>query len=502
MRHLTMCVLFCVIFVSVLCINVKFVQASNGLEISEIMYDPSGTDTNREWIEVHNTGSDSIDLANHFLLTDGLSSSRHTLTPVGSSIIVSGHYAVIVQDVNAFKTDYPSYTGLLFDSSWSGLTASVGKTIAIIDNDGAVLDQVTYDPSIGGANDGNSLQKSAQGTWVSSLPNPNGAVQNGDAVSTETDTGTSNGGTNSSGISSAVPTAVLKIVQPKVIPPRIDFTIPKIATTGIPISVEYTVYGANDDIRFYGSTHIAFGDGTEYGGSAKDETTHTYEFPGTYIVKLDYRSNPYMPKPDLTTRVTVIVSHPTVVISSITSTGSIQLQNTSTDESDISGWILTSVVDDKKTQFSIPEGTILAPEARMQLPASIVGFLGDAPIVTLSLPRHIEVSSFQLAQEDPPLEPVVQTSVRELEPTIGTERIQKTITQNTDTKNSAMVVPVGSRKNVSLIWYTLFLLGVIICFGYALIRFVGIKKHTETISSVVLAGDDEKQIDPVRIVEE
>ena len=71
-----MCVLFGVIFVSVLCLGAKYVQASTGFEISEIMYDPSGTDTNREWIEVHNAGSESVDLAGHFLLTDGLLSSQ------------------------------------------------------------------------------------------------------------------------------------------------------------------------------------------------------------------------------------------------------------------------------------------------------------------------------------------------------------------------------------------------------------------------------------------
>ncbi|MEI8129944.1 MAG: lamin tail domain-containing protein [bacterium] len=506
-----MCVLFGVMFVSVLCLGVKYVQASNGLEISEIMYDPSGTDTNREWIEVHNTSSESIDLAGYFLLTDGLSSSHHALAPVGASAIPHDGYAVIVQDVNAFKTDYPNYSGLLFDSSWTGLTASSGKTIALIDTAGVVLDQVTYDPSIGATNDGNSLQKNSTGAWVSAPPTPNSALQNTDTNShATTDTGTNEQTTNQSASSVSVlaPVSSEKNVESKATVPHIDFSIPKIATTGIPVPIVYTVYGAQGDIRYYGSVHIAFGDGSEYGGSSKDETSHIYQSAGTYIVKLDYRSNSYIQKPDMSVRATVVVSSPSVVVSQVTSDDSIVLANTSTSEADISGWILTATLGEKKNEFHIPDGTIIAPKAIVTVPASVVGFLGDVPTITLSLPLHIPVSTYTMSIENETDQPIVAATPNQRATISTIDQSEKSPETNVEMNSALALQPTETKTGKSFFWYAMFLLVVIACSVYSFLRFVGIKKQDGDIPIVREAfaqeveGEHPSGIDDVRIVEE
>ena len=104
-----------ILFLIVFFISTRTVFAD--FEITEIMYDLDGTDTGREWVEVHNVGGESSDLSKWYLFSDN---SKHTLVPQGDSIIPAGGYAVICQDVSKFKNDWPSFTGFLFDSSWTG----------------------------------------------------------------------------------------------------------------------------------------------------------------------------------------------------------------------------------------------------------------------------------------------------------------------------------------------------------------------------------------------
>src|ERR1035437_4243734 len=77
--------------------------------INEIMYDPSGTDTNREWVEVYNSGGSAVDLSQWFFFSDN---TKHSLTPKTSSSLATGEYAVIVQDSVKFAIDWPNFSGL------------------------------------------------------------------------------------------------------------------------------------------------------------------------------------------------------------------------------------------------------------------------------------------------------------------------------------------------------------------------------------------------------
>ena len=58
-----------------------------GFEITEIMYDLDGTDTNREWVEVKNTGTEVGDLSQWYLFTDN---TKHALSPQGASSVPAG----------------------------------------------------------------------------------------------------------------------------------------------------------------------------------------------------------------------------------------------------------------------------------------------------------------------------------------------------------------------------------------------------------------------------
>ena len=75
------------------------------LYISEIMYDPSGADIGREWVEVYNDTSSSIVLSSWKFLESG---TNHGITIYqgGDSIPASG-YAVIADNAVKFLADFP-----------------------------------------------------------------------------------------------------------------------------------------------------------------------------------------------------------------------------------------------------------------------------------------------------------------------------------------------------------------------------------------------------------
>jgi hypothetical protein len=142
----------------------RLVMASSVL-ISEIMYNPAGADTGREWVEIKNTSTSSISLLDgSWRFNDGSSHLLATSSP--TTLLLANEYAVIADDPIKFKLDYPNYNGLLFDSSFS-LKNSDNK-ISLLNN-GMEVDSVNYLISWGGADDGHSLEYDFTGNlWRSS----------------------------------------------------------------------------------------------------------------------------------------------------------------------------------------------------------------------------------------------------------------------------------------------------------------------------------------------
>lgn len=141
--------------------------ASASVQITEIMYDVSGSDAGREWVEVTNAGAGPADLSAYKFFE---ANANHALVLAGGAgVLPPGASAVIAQDPAKFKADWPFYFGALFDSSFS--LSNSGETLAIKNAALAVEDSVTYQSSAGASGDGESLQRSASG-WVAAAPTP------------------------------------------------------------------------------------------------------------------------------------------------------------------------------------------------------------------------------------------------------------------------------------------------------------------------------------------
>lgn len=137
---------------------------SEQVRINEIMYHPLA-DTCDEWIEIYNEGDGAVDLTDWTFLESGV---HHGLTVIqGSMNLPSKGYAVIARDSDAFLAFYSSYEGILFDSYFA--LHNQGETIALINDQGDVVDEVTYEAQSGADGTGHTLEYAEEEVWEVSL---------------------------------------------------------------------------------------------------------------------------------------------------------------------------------------------------------------------------------------------------------------------------------------------------------------------------------------------
>lgn len=131
--------------------------------INEIMYNPSGSDTDNEWVEIYNEDDFDCNIDDWRLFEDD---TNHDLTFKDSKIISADSYAVITNDATNFLENYPDFDGILIESTFSLLNN--GEYIALKDYSLDIVDGVTYNRSWGGDGNRKTIEKCIDG-WRESL---------------------------------------------------------------------------------------------------------------------------------------------------------------------------------------------------------------------------------------------------------------------------------------------------------------------------------------------
>ncbi len=144
-------------------------SAYAGFSVSEIMYDAPGSDSGREWIEIQNTDSAPVDIAGWKLFEN---STNHKITPQKGSTIPSGGYAILAANAGKFLADFPEFSGLLFQSSFS--LNNTGETLVLKNASSSDIVSVSYTGGLA-KGDGNSLNE-VNGSWVARKPSPGASV--------------------------------------------------------------------------------------------------------------------------------------------------------------------------------------------------------------------------------------------------------------------------------------------------------------------------------------
>ncbi len=353
------------------------------LSVNEIMYDPPGSDTNHEWIEIVNDGDVPIDISG-WKLFEG--TSNHALISVlGSTTIPAHGFAVIADNATTFQTDWPTFGGVLFDSVFS--LANSGETFSLKDSSGAVINEVTYTSASGANGDGESLV-GADAVWVAAIATP-GAInvppneenpadeqddenENGNnTTNTENETQQNSGGAASTPKAQKTITAKIGIPVGTILyDSSITLSAEIIGIDGVPVKHGYIVWN--------------FGDGEGLTTINTNPVMHIYNYPGRYVVQIIYYENIYDREPKVTSRTTITVTPPKIEFSDNGLTFS--LKNSGKTEIDISFWKIQSA----DYHFIFPEGTYLLASGLIILEKKKIG-LPDIPGYRLMYPNTLPV---------------------------------------------------------------------------------------------------------------
>ena len=116
-------------------------QAAEHVVISEVMYDPAGTEPDGEWIELFNPTGETVDLSG-WTLRDN--STRQN--PLPALILGAGEYAVIATKRVAFQANYPGFAGNLvsLEQAIGNGLANGGDRVTLKDTSGANVDALSY----------------------------------------------------------------------------------------------------------------------------------------------------------------------------------------------------------------------------------------------------------------------------------------------------------------------------------------------------------------------
>lgn len=347
---------------------------SHALLINEIMSNPIGDDGGREWIELYNNSSSTVDIGSLTISIKGGAFLPVTSVSGGVSLS-SGGYAVIASVVSGatkFSQDYPNYNGPLFKASLS--LVNTGVTSLEIKQGGISLDLLS---SYTAAKEGLTFSK-INGTFVAGVPTPGGDNQMAPEDTNTQTSSTTN--TQATLTQSSFPTAdiVLYMQEEKVV----------VAGAETPFSVFALTRGGKtiDNLTYT----WAYGDGGQSTGSS---TSYRYVYPGKYIAQVEAGNSVVVG----TGRTSVRVVAPEIAIKGVF-TGKygpvIDIENQNPYDLDFSQWRL--VIDSKHYYF--PKNTLLPGNSVTHLSGIAMGFasttITESTVIAILFPNKEEVTRF------------------------------------------------------------------------------------------------------------
>lgn len=317
------------------------------MKINEIMYDVSGTDTGREWIEIYNDTSADIDFSGWKILESAV---NHTVKLIlGDSIIPAGGYAIIADNDQNFLVDNPNFKGTLFDTVFS--LTNTGETLALINSSGTKINEINYTDSLGAKGDGNSLQLH-EGFLLSAIPTIS-AKNNTESSTPQKLESNATTSQNTSVITISSHSSPASIVEVKEIPKfEISIGRERLASIKTPVIFEAKT------IEKYGLNRIKylwnFGDGNQ---ERNKKVEHYYKNEGLYNVVLNAVSGIN----HAVARTIVHVKKPNIALE-IKENG-IELNNLDINELNVGLWKLKS--KDQNIEFTFPQDTIIGPNTKI-----------------------------------------------------------------------------------------------------------------------------------------
>jgi len=366
--------------------------------ITEIMYNPDGSDSGREWVEVYNSGSESVDISDYKLLENNVNHklSAHDPSNVDNLTIAAGEYVIIADNSTKFLLDYTE-KGLLIDSAFS--LKNTGEEVSVVNSIEEIINSFNYLPEMGADGTGNSLQLN-DSIWIPAEPTPfevNMTEPVDESVSEDEDSGSSSASSGSSSNSSSDSThsSVSDISNYK---PKINLKVSagreRYATLNSEVDFELI---HNQDTHKGLSVNWSMGDGTQLRGRNID---HIYNSAGTFNVVLNVENEEEI----AVSRTKVYVSEPVIELdySIWGKTVDVLLKNTLKKEINVGGFMLKIQSDSEINTFRIVKDTIIDSGQTLNLNHKITDFNLGAKNndITLYYPNGEKLSNTKIKENN------------------------------------------------------------------------------------------------------
>lgn len=368
------------IYLFIFYIFINFVNVSNALQITEIMYDLPGSDASREWFEVYNESNKEEDLSKYKFYYEGECKLKNINKDSGNNILKQGDYGVVVigNDATLFKTDNPDFSGNLFFTGYSAgssgiLRNSTSTSLSVKDerNVGLCDPQVKYKYDFIG--DSKSLGESFNIIYLNSTSTEVSIVDSYVPTPGKQSSKIKQSSTNIETVDEKADTIIY----------RSSYN-PRAYTVGdIKLEVPKQVFGVAGGYTFFPARVInskgdilksdviwSMGDGVELATSSPE---YVYKNPGNYTAIIEALTSDRVYGIE---RVSVNVQNPDIIISeykisdSFENTGYIKIRNNNNEEINIGNFVLGCGWE----RFKISKHLILKPKEEYYFYNNILNF--------------------------------------------------------------------------------------------------------------------------------
>ena len=337
---------------TILFTTAEVVEAGSGdISITEITYDPVGTDSGREWVEIFAPG-EAGDLTGYFLRENEV---NHGIKEYEEHTVDSASdYAIIADNPSKFLIDFPEYKGYLYDSAFS--LKNTGEMISLVSKDQDVVFTYTYEPIDEKYEVLWSLQSGPDG-WVAAEASPgSGSIQSLSSSSSDS--------SGKEDISDQVKKSIKKkdIEEYSIDRTIEDIDLQKKIRGIVAVPIRFNPFSVKTLKRTSKKMHWSYGDGTS---EVTERPSHTYAFPGQYLLigSLMYGDNL-----EHVAYGKIIVSENPIVMKSIDAQGRyIEIENTSPDVVNIEKFRV-SLGSGKSYLF--PRNTLILGNMSIKIPFS------------------------------------------------------------------------------------------------------------------------------------
>ncbi len=337
--------------------------------VSEIMYNPAGSDSGREWVELYNQGGSDMTLVggsgkNSWRISDA---SNHTITDPaggtgrGSLTIPAGGYLIIANDPLEFISgEYAGGTYSVVKSSIS--LSNTGGTVSLVDGMGAPISSVPYTSAQGGSDDGASLQLQSDGSWIAALPTP------GEENASTPYTAPAETPASSSMSSAQTAKTVSSYVPPPAPSLYAEAGGDRTVIVGADVEFDAQGYDKNQNPLDESTTRFSwnFGDGATAEGSG---VRHHFDYPGRYAVVLWLAQN----KAAVSDSAIVTAEPPALRFGALPD-GGVAIENESGHDLDLSRWIIRQNSSRFAPQFILPEHSTILSDDTMRIGKEVLQF--------------------------------------------------------------------------------------------------------------------------------